>query len=109
MKAAVGLRLEELRQHRALLVERAELQRGELGRVFEDLERPFRLVNLALMATSWIRSNPAVAGASAATVAVVIGKLRRWIGHAMMAWELFKVIQRHLPGQREADVNGMPT
>jgi hypothetical protein len=73
MRATVALRLEELRQQRALLVERAELQRGELARAFEDLERPFHLVNLGLMAASWIKSNPKVAGVSAASAAMVLG------------------------------------
>lgn len=105
MRATIEYRLEELRQQRALLVERAELQRGELGKAFEGLERPFHIVNLALVASSWLRSNPAVAGASAATVAIVIGKLRRWIGRAVMVWELFKAIRRHLPERHEAGVN----
>jgi hypothetical protein len=110
MRATVELRLEELRQHRALLVERAELQRGELGRVFAEFERPFHWFNLGLVAAGWLRSNPAIAGLSAAGVALTLGKLRRWIGHGFMIWEMFKLVRRHVPDSHEDSVNEtMPT
>lgn len=105
MRATVELRLEELRQQRALLVERAELQRGELGRAFAEFERPFHWFNLGLVAASWLRSNPAVAGLSAAGAMLTLGKLRRWIGHGLMAWEMLKLVRRHIPGQHEDAVN----
>lgn len=109
MKATIGLRLEELRQQRMLLIERADLQRGELGRAFEELGRPFHLVNLGLVAAHWIKSNPKIAGVSAAGAAMIFGKLRGWVGRAIMAWELLKVIRRHLPQRHEADVNDAAT
>lgn len=105
MRATVEQRLEELHQQRALLVERADLQRGELGRAFAEFERPFHWFNLGLVAAGWLRSNPAVAGLSAAGVALTLGKLRRWIGHGFMVWEMLKLVRGHLPGHHEEDVN----
>lgn len=105
MRATVKLRLEELRQHRALLVERAELQRGELGRAFEEFERPLHWFNVGIMAAGWLRSSPAIAGLSAAAATVALGKLRGWIGKGLIVWQVFKFVVRHLPERREPGVN----
>jgi hypothetical protein len=105
MRATMELRLEELRQHRALLVERAELQRGELGRAFEEFERPLHWFNVGLMAAGWLRSSPAIAGLSAAGATLALGKLRGWIGKGLIVWQVFKFIVRHLPERRDAGVN----
>jgi hypothetical protein len=105
MRATVEQRLEELRQHRVLLVERAELQRGELGRVFAEFEQPLHWFNWGLMAAGWLRSSPVVASASAAGALLVLGKVRHWIGRALMVWELFTALRRHLPERHEVQVN----
>jgi hypothetical protein len=105
MNATVERRLQELRQHRALLVERSDLQRGELGRAFAEFERPLHWFNWGLMAAGWFRANPAVASASAAGALLALGKLRHWIGRAFMVWELFQAVRKNLPEQHEAAVN----
>jgi len=105
LRATVTQRLDELRQHRALLVERAELQRNELGRALADFERPLHWVQWGLVAAEWLRSRPALAGASAAGVLVAVRKLRHWISQALLVWRLVQVIRGHLPERHEAQMN----
>ncbi|HEY3645513.1 MAG TPA: hypothetical protein VGM16_09255 [Gammaproteobacteria bacterium] len=88
-----------------MLVERAELQRGELGRAFAEFERPAHWFNVGLMAAGWLRSSPAVAGLSAAGATLALGKLRGWVGKGLIVWQVFKFIVRHIPERHEASVN----
>jgi len=97
MTAGFSLRRAEIWHRRELLVQRAAVQREDLAAAAAEFERPLHLINrvAAIGGTlaGWMRAQPGATGFSVLTAFLVMTRARRWVGRAVMAYQLVKFLR----------------
>jgi hypothetical protein len=90
----------ELAQRKARLLERIDIQRGQIAVHAEALKIPFGLADKALQAVRYVQMHPWTAGV-AMFAAVVLGRrnLWRWAGRGWTLWRGWRFARRWLSQQ----------
>jgi len=93
MTLSVRLRLAEIQHRRELLVNRAAIQRGELAAVCAEFRRPLHVISRVVSVAEWLRTGPGAAGVSMLTALLATRRVRRWVGRAVMLYQLLKLLR----------------
>ena len=104
MTASFRLRLAEIHQHREILVQRCQAQRGELAAMAAEFERPLHLItrvaSIGGTLAGWMRAQPGAAGFSVLTALLVLTRARRWVGRAVMLYQFVRFLRERLSAPR---------
>lgn len=89
-----------LAARKAVLLERIELQRGQIAAAGEYLKKPFALADKLVQAGRYVQGRPWIAGVAVAlTVVLARRNLFRWIGRGWTLWRGWRFASRWLQQQ----------
>lgn len=94
-------KLARLSERRAALVARAASQREALAQSVAPWRTPLAIIDSGLSIARYIKRNPALLLAVAATVAMVVVRPRavlKWARHGWQAWGVWVGVRRKLSG-----------
>jgi hypothetical protein len=97
VRRTLEARIAELKQHRALLAERAEAQRLELSTVCLEFEQPLRWARAAARMVAFLRNSPRFAALSTAANILIgsrLAHLRSWVSRGLMLYQLGRALRQ---------------